>query len=143
MRPEPHAHALNAIVRDLVNTRDGATYMAGRVWGIFTCYDLGGSHPLTGRSVPNFELEAGAAIGDLMHDGRGILLDFDSNASLKTLAEEYGNRIRYVTGTPKNRLGVSAVLIRPDGIVAWAADSNPDYSGLQKAAARWFAPDAR
>ena len=143
MRPEPHAHALNAIVRDLVNTRDGATYMAGRVWGIFTCYDLGGSHPLAGRSVPNFELEAGAAIGDLMHDGRGILLDFDSNASLKTLADEYGNRIRYVTGTPKNRLGVSAVLIRPDGVVAWAADSNPDYSGLQKAAARWFAPVAR
>lgn len=143
MRPEPHARALNAIVRDLVNTRDGATYMAGRVWGIFTCYDLGGSHPLTGRSVPNFELEAGAAIGDLMHDGRGILLDFDSNASLKTLTDEYGNRIRYVTGMPKNRLGVSAVLIRPDGIVAWAADSNPDYSGLQKAAARWFAPVAR
>jgi 2-polyprenyl-6-methoxyphenol hydroxylase-like FAD-dependent oxidoreductase len=140
MKPEPHARALNAIVCDLINTRDGATYMAGRVWGILTRYDLGGSHPLAGRSVPGFELENGTATGDLMHDGRGILLDFDGNAALKALAGEYGDGIRYMAGTPKNRLGVSAVLVRPDGIVAWAADGNPDYSELQKAADRWFTP---
>jgi 2-polyprenyl-6-methoxyphenol hydroxylase-like FAD-dependent oxidoreductase len=140
MRPDPDARALNAIVRDLMNTRDGATYMAGRVWGIFTHYDLGGDHPLVGHSVPNFEFEDGSSIGELMHDGRGILLDFDMNTSLEILASEYGGRIKYISGSAKDRLGVSTILIRPDGIIAWASDNAPDCSELQKAAARWFVP---
>jgi 2-polyprenyl-6-methoxyphenol hydroxylase-like FAD-dependent oxidoreductase len=138
MRPGPQARALNAIIRDLMNTRDGATYFAGRVWGIFTHYNLGGDHPLEGRTVPNFEFEDGTRIGELMHDGQGILLDLDRNASLKTVAGEYAGRIKYISGNAKDRLALSAVLIRPDGIIAWASDNNPDCSELQKAAARWF-----
>lgn len=139
MKPDPHARALHAIVRDLMHTRDGATYFAGRVWGLFTHYNLGGIHPLAGHSVPNFEFEDGVRIGELMHDGRGILLDFDRNDSIKHLASEYGDRIRYISGSVKDRLDLSVVLIRPDGIIAWAADNEPDYSELQKAAACWFA----
>ena len=137
MNPSPQARALNAIVRDLVNTRDGATYFAGRVWGVFTNYNLGGSHPFVGHSVPNFEFEDGATIGELMHDGQGILVDFDSNESLGTLASKYGDRIKYVSRRAKERLGLSAALIRPDGIVAWASDNDPDCSELQETAARW------
>jgi hypothetical protein len=138
MKPSPHARALYAIVRDLMNTRDGATYFAGRVWGVSTHYNLGGDHPLVGHSIPNFEFEDGATIGELMQDGQGILFDFDMNASLKTLASEYGDRIKYISGSVKDRLAVSAVLIRPDGIVAWASDNDSDCSELQKAAVRWF-----
>jgi len=138
MGTEPHARALYAIIRDLINTRDGATYFAGRVWGIYTHYNLGGDHPLVGHSVPNFEFEDGVKIGELMHDGHGILLDFDRNASLKTLAGEYGDRIKYISRSVKDRLAVSAMLIRPDGIIAWASDKAPDRGELQKAAARWF-----
>jgi 2-polyprenyl-6-methoxyphenol hydroxylase-like FAD-dependent oxidoreductase len=145
MRPDPASRALNAIVRDLINTRDGATYIAGRVWGVVTHYDLGGDHPLVGHSVPNFELEDGASMGDVMHDGQGILLDFDGNASLKTLASEYGGRIKYLSGPAKERLGLSAALIRPDGIIAWASDKDADCSAVLKAADRWFvhSPAAR
>jgi 2-polyprenyl-6-methoxyphenol hydroxylase-like FAD-dependent oxidoreductase len=138
MKPDPASRALNAIVRDLVNTRDGATYIAGRVWGVSTHYDLGGGHPLVGHSVPNFELEDGARIGTLMHDGQGMLLDFDGNASLKTLASEYGNQMKYVSGRAKEQLGLTAALIRPDGIIAWASDNDPDCSEVKSAAARWF-----
>jgi len=138
MKPDPAARALNSIVRDLVNTRDGATYIAGRVWGVFTHYDLGGDHPLVGHSVPNFEFDDGARIGELMHDGQGILLDFDGNASLKTLASEYGSRIKYVPRPAKEQLGLSAVLIRPDGMIAWASGNDTDCSLFQRAAARWF-----
>ena len=138
MRPAPDARALYAIMRDLMDTRDGATYIAGRVWGIFTNYDPGGGHRLAGHSVPNFAFEDGTMIGELMHDGRGILLDFDGNVSLKTLAGEYGDRMKYISGRAKEQLGLSAVLIRPDGFIAWAADGDPDRSELQKAAARWF-----
>ena len=73
-----------------------------------------------------------------MRDGQGILLDFDSNAALEKWASNYSARIKYVSGAAKNQLGVSALLIRPDGFVAWAADHNPACSELQQAAARWF-----
>jgi len=139
MKPDPDARALYEIVRDLMNTRDGATYIAGRVWGINTHYDLGDTHPLTGHSVPNFELEDGTTIGDLMHDGVGILLDFDTNASFQALAEELGGQVKYVRGKAKEQLGLSAVLIRPDGVIAWASDNKPGELELQKVAACWFA----
>jgi len=138
MKPDPGARALNAILRDLMNTRDGATYFAGRVWGISTRYNLGGDHPLVGRNVPNFEFGDGATIDGLMHDGQGILLDFDGDASFKALAGEYRHRFNYIAGPAKEQLGLRAALIRPDGIVAWASDNDPDCSELQKAAARWF-----
>ncbi|MBS1562966.1 MAG: FAD-dependent monooxygenase, partial [Bacteroidetes bacterium] len=142
MRPDPHARALHAIIRDLVHTRDGATYIAGRVWGIYTQYNLEGDHPLTGHSVPNFAFEDGTKIGELMHDGGGILLDFDGSAPLKRLAGEYGEQIRHISNNAKDRLGLSAILIRPDGIVAWACDDAPDCSALKKVADRWFVCDS-
>ncbi|MDH6253851.1 2-polyprenyl-6-methoxyphenol hydroxylase-like FAD-dependent oxidoreductase [Chryseobacterium sp. H1D6B] len=138
MKPDPSARALYSIVSDLINTHDGAGYFAGRVWGVFMKYELDSDHPLAGRSMPNFEFEDDTKIGDLMHDGKGILLDFDRNPLLKTLADEYGGKIKYVSGRAKEQLGLNALLIRPDGIVAWASDNNPDYSELQKAADRWF-----
>jgi len=139
MKPDPHARALYAIFRDLLNTRDGATYIAGRVWGISTHYDLREAHPVAGFSAPNFEFEDGTKLGEYMHDGKGILLDFNSNASLKAFADKYSDRMNYLSFKAKEQLGLSAALIRPDGIVAWASGKDPDTSGLQAAAARWFA----
>ena len=139
MKPDPGTRALQAIMRDLINTRDGATYMAGRVWGIPTHYNSNSGHPLVGHSVPDFAFEDGTRIGGLMHDGRGILLDFDSNAALEIFAHACGHHIRYISGHVKDRLGLSAVLIRPDGIIAWASDNTPDdYNELRKATACWF-----
>jgi 2-polyprenyl-6-methoxyphenol hydroxylase-like FAD-dependent oxidoreductase len=140
MKPDPGARALNAIMRDLIDTHDGATYIAGRLWGVTTRYDLHGDHPLVGHSVPNFEFEDGATIGEIMRDGQGILLDFHGRASLKTLAGEYSDLLRYVSGQAKEQLGVSAVLIRPDGFVAWAADNEPDEESVRRAANLWFSP---
>lgn len=138
MGPQPQARALNAIFRDLINTHDGATYFAGRVWGIHTHYDLGGDHPLTGYSVPNFELENGNTIGELMHDGKGILLDFINNESLKNLASDYREQLKYVSCPAKEQLGLTALLIRPDGFIAWATDGEPDEQSLKQAIKRWF-----
>lgn len=140
MRPDPHARALHAILRDLLATPDGATYLAGRLWGLATHYDLGGGHPLVGYSVPNFELAAGPAVGTLLRGGRGLLLDFEKNDSVKVLANAYVTQLTYVAGLAKEQLGVSALLVRPDGVVAWATDHAPDCDELQQAIARWFSP---
>ena len=137
MHPSPQARALQAIFRDLLSTRDGATYLAGRVWGVFTRYPLEGTHPLVGCSVPNFELQAGPTVGELLRDGRGILLDFESDTSLKTLASEFSH-LNYVAGRAKDQLGLRAALIRPDGVVAWATGHDPAGHELRPAAARWF-----
>ncbi|MEP6950039.1 MAG: FAD-dependent monooxygenase [Ginsengibacter sp.] len=139
MKPDPTARALNAIIREVMETHNGATYFAGRVWSVNTHYNLGGDHPLAGYSVPNFELEGGTGIGELMHDGQGMLLDFGMNASLKTLASEYGDQMKYVSGRAKEQLGLSAVLIRPDGFIAWASDSEPNEQSIRQAVALWFA----
>ena len=142
MRPGPEGQALHAIFRDLVGTRDGATYFAARVWGIFTRYDLGAGHPLAGLSVPNFEYEDGTRVGDLMHGGRALLLDFTGDAARQACAAACGERVQYVAARVRESLGISALLVRPDGTVAWATDEATGHDGLPQALARWFSPAA-
>ncbi len=120
------SRALQAVVRDLIGTRDGATYFAERVWGVTLRYDLGESHPLAGRSSPDFELDDGTRLGDLLRDGQGLLVDFGRRASLAALDGRWGDHVRYVAQGAKDRLGLSALLVRPDGFVAWASDSTPE-----------------
>ncbi|PZV34536.1 FAD-dependent monooxygenase [Mesorhizobium kowhaii] len=138
MRPSRSSRALEAIIRDLIDTRDGATYFAERVWGVSLRYDLGGDHPLVGRSAPDFELADGTKLGELVRNGRGLLLDFDPPFPLQAFAGRWSGRINYVAGDAKDRLGLSAVLVRPDGFVAWAADAAPDLDEAAQAASRWF-----
>ncbi|KJF75072.1 FAD-dependent monooxygenase [Agrobacterium arsenijevicii] len=138
MRPSRSTRALEAIIRDLIETRDGATYFAERVWGISLHYDLGGNHPLVGRNVPDFELADGRKIGELLREGKGLFLNFGADASPEALAGRWAGRISYVAGNAMDQLGLSVVLVRPDGIVAWATDSIPDEDEITEAAARWF-----
>lgn len=85
MRPSRSTRALEAIIRDLIETRDGATYFAERVWGVSLRYELGDQHPLFGRSVPDFVLTDGRKTGELLREGKALLLDFGANASLEAL----------------------------------------------------------
>jgi 2-polyprenyl-6-methoxyphenol hydroxylase-like FAD-dependent oxidoreductase len=139
MRPDRQTRALQAVLCDLIDTRDGATYFAERVWGVSLRYDLGEEHPLVGRSCPDFELEDGTRVGTLLRDGNGLLLDFGRPASVQALAGLWGDRVRYVARDAKERLGLSALLVRPDGFVAWASDTTPSPREVTRAAARWFA----
>jgi 2-polyprenyl-6-methoxyphenol hydroxylase-like FAD-dependent oxidoreductase len=138
MRPTRHSRALEAIIRDLMATRDGATYFAERLWGVSLRYDLGGAHPLVGRSAPDFELIDGTKLGERLREGRGLFLDFDIRTPLRALATRWRGRIRYVACDAKERLGLSAVLVRPDGFVAWAGEADPDHEEAARAASRWF-----
>jgi 2-polyprenyl-6-methoxyphenol hydroxylase-like FAD-dependent oxidoreductase len=138
MRPTRSSRALEAIIRDLIETCDGSTYFAERVWGVSLRYDLGDSHPLVGRSAPDLELSDGTKLGDRLRGGKGLLLDFDAGLPLQLLASRWNGRITYVPCDAKDRLGVSAALVRPDGVVAWAGGASPNEDALAHAAARWF-----
>jgi hypothetical protein len=138
MRPSPASRALEATVRDLIDTRDGATYFAERVWGVSIRYDLGASHPVIGRSAPDFEFANGTRLGEHLRNGRGLLLDFWGSASLQALAGRWSDRITYLASDAKDQVGLTAVLVRPDGFVAWAAEGTPNHGEAAQAAARWF-----
>lgn len=138
MRPTPSTRALEAIVRDLIETEDGTTYFAGRVWGVSLRYDLGSDHPLVGRSVPDFKLVDGQRVGELLRQGKALLLDFATGSPLAALARRWGERVSYISTNVENRLGLSAMLVRPDGIVAWASDTVPDAEQAARAASQWF-----
>src|SRR5471032_1786033 len=138
MRPSRSSRALEAIFRDLIDTRDGATYFAERVWGVSLRYDLGDAHPLLGRSAPDLALADGTRLGEHLKNGKGLLLDLDAGAPLQALAGRWGERLVYVASAASDTLGLRAVLVRPDGIVAWASDSGADPHDAAQAAARWF-----
>ncbi|MEV0579380.1 FAD-dependent oxidoreductase [Streptomyces sp. NPDC050392] len=139
MKPGPAAPALRALVHDLMRTPDGTTLVYRRTSGLFHHYDLGSGHPLAGRSAPDFCFEDGTRLGDLLHQGQGVLLDFTADHELKEAAQAWRGRLHYAAGPARNRLGLAAVLVRPDGVVAWAGD---DRDTFEQAAAQWFAAPA-
>ena len=138
MRPDPGTRALEDVVRDLIETGDGATYFAGRVWGASLRYDLGGEHPLVGRSAPELALTDGTTLGEHLRSGEGLLMDLDAAGPLRVLARRWEGRIRYIASDARDRPGLSALLVRPDGVVAWAGETPEDFDQLINAASRWF-----
>ena len=138
MRPGPHARALEGIVRDLAATPDGATHFAEQLWGTSLRYDLGGDHPLIGRSAPDFEFDDGSRLAHHLRDGSGVLVDFGGSEGLRRAIARRGDRVRHVTGRARDELGLAALLVRPDGFVAWAADDTPATGDAEAAATRWF-----
>jgi 2-polyprenyl-6-methoxyphenol hydroxylase-like FAD-dependent oxidoreductase len=138
MRPTLSTRALEAIIRDLIATRDGATYFAEKVWNVSLRYDLGAEHPLVGRSVPDFAFSGVPRTGERLRDGKALLLDFAPGAPLHSVAQRWQARMSYVAGEPEDRLGLSAVFVRPDGVVAWASETAGDDEGLLQAGSRWI-----
>jgi hypothetical protein len=143
MQPTPQARALEAIVRDLISTRDGATYFADRVWATSLRYDLGDSHPLVGHSAPNFALADGRTLGDLLWRGKGLLLDFEGRPELEAIADASDGRITYVAADARERLALDALLVRPDGIVAWVSSGGTYADNVTAAVSRWFGQPCR
>ncbi|MEV4238770.1 MULTISPECIES: FAD-dependent monooxygenase [unclassified Nocardia] len=137
MRLDQRSKALRKVMTDLLATRDGSTAIFKRISGVLHRYDLGGGHELIGAVAPDIELSDGSRVGAHFADGRAILLDLTDSAQLRTIAAAWSDRVRVVTAKPVAPRKLSAMLIRPDGYVAWAADSG-DRDGLAEALCRWF-----
>ncbi|WP_217551697.1 FAD-dependent monooxygenase [Streptomyces sp. GbtcB6] len=138
MRPDRHARALRRVVTDLALTTAGTTYLVKQISGVWQHYDLPGDHPLTGQSAPDLELADGTRLGDHLHDGRALLLDLADDPKLRARAEGYGDRVDVVTAACPGRPGLTGLLVRPDGFVAWAADEDHQGDDLDDALTRWF-----
>ncbi|TCO60796.1 FAD-dependent oxidoreductase [Actinocrispum wychmicini] len=87
-----------------------------------------GAHPLVGTRLPQPPL----------NPGKGVLLDRTGLAADPEWAR-WADRVDVVTAAPETLLGATAVLVRPDGRVAWATDGT-DVTGLRPALEKWFSP---
>ncbi|WP_330275949.1 FAD-dependent monooxygenase [Lentzea sp. NBC_00516] len=132
MRPGENAPALQRLVRSLLETGHGTTYVFEQTSGLSNRYDVGSGHPLAGRNAPDFRLEDGTRLGELLAGGQGVLLDF--RGELDRVARGWEDRIRHVAGRAQDDLGLDAVLVRPDGVVAWAGEPGE----FERVAERWF-----
>jgi 2-polyprenyl-6-methoxyphenol hydroxylase-like FAD-dependent oxidoreductase len=146
LQPDLYGAAVYALIRDLIDTTDGTNLFIDRIWGLSQRYNLGDgeahAHPLVGCSAPDFELHDGSRLGPKLEGGRGLLVDFEDDVALKELvvSGKYEARVDYVSVGAKDRRGLRALLVRPDGVVAWVAEDNvkPDVDAVKAALAQWF-----
>ncbi|MER5451367.1 FAD-dependent oxidoreductase [Streptomyces sp. NPDC002766] len=129
------------VVGELLAHKDAAEYAAGMLSNLGVRYDLAkGEHPLLGRRMPpdtalTLPDTTRTRVGELLRTGRGLLLTSDDTTA--QAARGHSDRVDIVTGTwsvPGTAL--DAVLVRPDGYVAWTSPGTVD--DLTQALERWF-----
>jgi hypothetical protein len=100
-----------------------------KIMAIGIRYDFGAGHPLLGRRMRDVKLKRGRLYARL-HAGRGLLLDQTGRLSVAGWAD----RVDHLADVSEE-LDVPAVLLRPDGHVAWAGEDQRD---LRAHLPRWF-----
>lgn len=147
LRADDRSRAARAAVAELLGMDEPRRRFGAMMAGLDVHYDLGDGHPLLGRRMPDLDLVAAGGplrVYQLLHDGRPVLLDL---AASGFDAAPWADRVRSVAAECDGpwelpALGAveapAAVLIRPDGYVAWVGDGTD--RGLREALGTWFGP---
>ncbi|MEU8933090.1 SDR family oxidoreductase [Streptomyces sp. NPDC048409] len=138
----PEVDPVRSVVGELTSYENVRAHLAGMISGLDVRY---GDAPQdeepgpVGARLPELRLDSGATTAELLHSARGLLLVTDG--SLTGAAGDWSASVDTVTARPQDTgpLSYGAVLVRPDGYVAWAGGS---ADGLRTALGRWFAPAA-
>jgi 2-polyprenyl-6-methoxyphenol hydroxylase-like FAD-dependent oxidoreductase len=146
--PDDRHRALHDTMAELLGMDEPRRSIAGMISGLDVHYDLGEGHPLLGRRMPDLDVDTGngpTRVFTLLHDARPVLLNLGPRQRDGFDISPRASRVRLVDAEHDGvwELPVigevaapSAVLIRPDGYVAWAGDlTDPE---LPRALARWF-----
>lgn len=142
LRPGPRVDALRDIFTMLAETPEANRLLTDLMGELDVRYGADEDHPLAGVYCPDLELKTGsgeARVSELSRPGRALLLDLADRTDVRDAVRPWAERIDVVTGATEEP--TAALLIRPDGHVAWAGD---DVDGLRDAVRRWFgeAPSA-
>jgi 3-(3-hydroxy-phenyl)propionate hydroxylase len=150
-RPDERTKALAEIVAEFLGMDEPRKRLAAEISGLGVRYDLGDGHPLVGRRMPDLELViAGGAVRvySLLHDARPVLLTLGGPGGFDITP--WADWVRLVDAECAGPwelpvLGPvaapNAVLIRPDGYVAWVGEGT--RAGLADALSTWFEPTNR
>ena len=146
MRADDRIEALRDTVSELLSMDEPRKRFAGMMSGLDIHYDLGEGHPLLGRRMPDLDLVTPGGtvrVFTLLHDARPVLLNLGQpwGVDLSPWARRVGSiDAEYAGDWELPVLGQvaapAAVLIRPDGYVAWVGDGSD--SGLRDALTTWF-----
>ncbi|MCH0564257.1 MULTISPECIES: FAD-dependent monooxygenase [unclassified Streptomyces] len=143
----PEVQPLRDVLTELIRYPEVSRHFAAMVSGLEIHYDVdGGTHPLLGRRLPDVGLTGHKLVSsstEALRAGRGVLLDLTGNERLRDRAYPWWDRVDVVSATPvlpegSVLEGTTAVLVRPDGYVAWAAPGS--HADLPMALERWFGP---
>jgi 2-polyprenyl-6-methoxyphenol hydroxylase-like FAD-dependent oxidoreductase len=126
---EPGPQAVRGLLAELMDFEDVNRYLIEKIIAIGIRYDFGEGHDLLGRRLRDLSLKQGR-IYERMHAGRGLLLDQTGQLSVTG----WTDRVDHVVDVSVE-LDVPAVLLRPDGHVAWVGEDQPDLLSLLP---RWF-----
>ncbi|MDT5011244.1 MAG: hypothetical protein QOH57_2861 [Mycobacterium sp.] len=150
--PDHRTRALSEHVAELLALDEPRKRFAAMMSGLDICYGLGDGHPLLGRRVPDVDLvtaEGPVRVFTLLHDARPVLLDFGKLGRFDFEAQQPRIQVveaEHVAVWELPVLGAvgapHAVLIRPDGHVAWVSDDMTD-AGLTDALTSWFGSPAK
>jgi hypothetical protein len=152
-RGDDRTNALREAMSELLRMDEPRKRYAGMLSGLDIHYDLGNGHPLLGRRMPDLELvtaNGSRRVFTLLHDARPVLLNLGEPGALDVVSGPWADRVervdaRYDGAWVLPVLGAVAapiaVLIRPDGHVAWVGDGTEQ--GLGVALTTWFGPPAR
>jgi hypothetical protein len=151
MDPSEEITPLRELFARLMDFAEVNRYLAGMVTGVDIRYDLGGpanQHRLVGRRLPDLALrgDGGASRAvDLLRTGRGVLLDLADTATVRAAATGWAGRVDVVSAECDTEAPAAALLLRPDGYIAWATDgaTQDRIDQLGEALARWFGPADR
>jgi hypothetical protein len=131
---EPGPQAVRRLLAQLMEFDEVNRYLIEKITGIGVRYDFGAGHELLGRRLRDRTLKRGRLYG-LMHAGRGLLLDQTGRLSVAG----WSDRVDHVVDVSEE-LDAPAVLLRPDGHVAWVGE---DQRELLDRLPRWFGAAAR
>ncbi|MEW2181068.1 rifampin monooxygenase [Streptomyces sp. NPDC005406] len=132
---DPGATALRALFTKLLGFEEVNRYVTGMITAVDIRYDFGEGHALLGRRMRDVQLGDGRRLYSLMHEGRGLLLDRTGRLSVTGWADRVDHVVDVDGGAAGEDADVAAVLLRPDGHVAWAGE---DQQELLDRLPRWF-----
>ncbi|OBK75775.1 FAD-dependent monooxygenase [Mycobacterium sp. 1164985.4] len=136
--PGPDVEALRTLFGELSQQRGVSQHLADLLAGSDVRYEVGDDHPLSGRMAPELTLTDGRRLAELLHRGHAVLLDLDGGVAA-AVGEPWVKRVDPITASAQER-PAAAMLVRPDGYVAWAAERFDDAGAdaLRIALTRWF-----
>ncbi|GAB1511569.1 FAD-dependent monooxygenase [Actinophytocola sp. KF-1] len=132
--PGSEVTALRTLFTELLRDKANVAHIANMMAGADIHYEVGDTHPLAGRWAPDVVLDGGVRLAELMRTARPLLLDLTADGVLGKEIEGWHDRVDTVTGADGP---AAAMLVRPDGYVAWAS-ADPDPDALRAALTRWF-----